>query len=172
MTREDREFMILFTAVLGILVLFAVLMFFAARMISGGDEGASSDPLVQRSVAERIRPVVTLAELNTYDPDAGPEARSAPVARPKAEKAEPEAQAFEPAAAYQSACYACHGTGAAGAPKLGDQAAWGERIARGMDSLVSAAINGKGAMPAKGGAMHLSDDQIREIVEYMVAKSR
>ena len=73
---------------------------------------------------------------------------------------------------YRTACMACHATGAAGAPKTGDKAAWTARIAQGMDMLVKHAIDGKGAMPPKGGRADLTDAQIKSAVEYMVAESK
>ena len=73
---------------------------------------------------------------------------------------------------YRTACFACHGTGAAGAPKTGDKAAWKARIAAGMDTMVKNAIKGKGAMPPKGGRPNLTDAQIKAVVEYMVAESK
>jgi cytochrome c5 len=72
---------------------------------------------------------------------------------------------------YQGACFACHGTGAAGAPKLGDAAAWTDRLAKGLDTLVSSAVGGVGAMPPRGGSA-LDDDQIRSVVEYMMENSK
>ena len=73
---------------------------------------------------------------------------------------------------YRQACAACHATGAAGAPKTGDKAAWKDRIAAGMDTMVKHAIEGKGAMPPKGGRPNLSDDKIKALVEYMVNESK
>ena len=73
---------------------------------------------------------------------------------------------------YRTACMACHATGAAGAPKTGDKAAWKARIAAGMDTMVTNAIKGKGAMPPKGGRPNLTDAQIKAVVEYMVAESK
>lgn len=73
---------------------------------------------------------------------------------------------------YKSACFSCHDSGVANAPKLGDSAAWAERIAAGPDALYSAAVNGKGAMPPKGGRMDLSDDDIKTAVDYMVSQSQ
>ena len=73
---------------------------------------------------------------------------------------------------YRTACMACHATGAAGAPKTGDKAAWKARIAQGMDTLVMNANKGKGAMPPKGGRADLTDAQIKSAVEYMVAESK
>ena len=73
---------------------------------------------------------------------------------------------------YRTACAACHMTGAAGAPKTGDKAAWKARIAAGMDTMVLNAIKGKGAMPPKGGRMNLTDAQIKSAVAYMVGESK
>lgn len=72
-------------------------------------------------------------------------------------------------AIYQQVCFACHGTGAAGAPKL-EAGAWTERLGKGNDALVSSAINGIGIMPAKGGRADLSDDEVRATVEWMLAQ--
>ena len=76
------------------------------------------------------------------------------------------------AATYTQACAACHQTGAAGAPKTGDKAAWGPRIAQGNDALYASVINGKGAMPPKGGQTQLSDDVVKAAVDYMVSQSK
>jgi len=73
---------------------------------------------------------------------------------------------------YRTACAACHMTGAAGAPKTGDKAAWEVRLAAGVDTLVKNAIKGKGAMPPKGGRPNLTEAQIKSAVEYMLAESK
>ncbi len=73
---------------------------------------------------------------------------------------------------YATACFACHDTGAAGAPKKGDKAAWAPRIAQGMETLFASSINGKGAMPPKGGQVQLPDDDIKAAVSYMVSESQ
>ena len=65
----------------------------------------------------------------------------------------------------------CHAAGVAGAPKLGDKAAWAPRIAQGMPAMVQSAIKGKGAMPPKGGSS-ASDADLRAAVEYMVGASK
>jgi len=69
---------------------------------------------------------------------------------------------------YKSACVACHSTGVANAPKLGDKAAWSPLIAKGMDSLMEVALKGKGAMPPRG-ASSADDATLRKAVEYMVS---
>ena len=77
---------------------------------------------------------------------------------------------------YEANCKACHGAGIAGAPKLGDKAAWADRIAQGMDTLDKNAINGftgkTGTMPAKGGNASLSDAEVKAAVQYMVDQSK
>ncbi len=78
---------------------------------------------------------------------------------------------------FKESCNACHGSGVAGSPKLGDKADWAVRIAQGKAVLVEHAIKGfRGKegfyMPAKGGSPHLSDEQIAKVVEYMVSKAQ
>lgn len=70
---------------------------------------------------------------------------------------------------YATNCYVCHDTGAAGSPKLGDKAAWPERLAKGENALYDSAINGVNAMPARGGNPALSDEAIKAAVDYMVS---
>ena len=70
---------------------------------------------------------------------------------------------------YNTICGACHNTGAAGAPKIDDKAAWAPRVAQGKEALIKSVTNGKNAMPPKGGAT-LSDDEIKGVVDYVVGK--
>ena len=72
---------------------------------------------------------------------------------------------------YAAACAACHDAGAAGAPKVGDKAAWASRLGQGLDGLVKNAINGKGAMPARGGNPDRADVEIARAVVLMTNKS-
>ncbi len=70
---------------------------------------------------------------------------------------------------YNSTCATCHAAGIAGAPKLGDVAAWAPRLDKGMDVLYASGINGLApAMPAKGMCFQCSDDDIKALVDYMV----
>ena len=78
---------------------------------------------------------------------------------------------FDAAGAYQMSCNACHGTGAAGAPMLGDTGTWEARMEKGMEALMSNVINGVGAMPARGICMTCSDDDLQAIVNYMLAQN-
>ena len=68
---------------------------------------------------------------------------------------------------YKVNCFACHGTGAMGAPKKGD-ASWDERMKKGLDKVVANAINGFNTMPARGTCAACSDDEIKAAVEYMI----
>lgn len=74
-------------------------------------------------------------------------------------------------AVYDATCAACHATGAAGAPKLGDKAAWAPRM-KGVPALTASALKGIGVMPAKGGNSGLSDADVTAAVEYMVSQAK
>lgn len=69
---------------------------------------------------------------------------------------------------YNSKCIACHGTGVAGAPKLGVASDWENRIAQGMDVVYANAIKGIRGMPAKGLCLDCSDEEITAVVDYML----
>jgi cytochrome c5 len=75
-------------------------------------------------------------------------------------------------AVFDANCIACHGTGVAGAPKIGDKAAWAPRMKQGVDALHQAAQKGKGAMPPKGGNTSLSDADVNAAVDYMVSQAK
>lgn len=105
-----------------------------------------------------------------------PPPAAAPAAAAPAPVADAAADGGKGAELFKKTCAMCHQTGVAGAPKLGDKADWGPRIAQGQDTLYKHAIEGfngtKGAMPAKGGNPALSDDEMKLIVDFMVAKSQ
>lgn len=71
---------------------------------------------------------------------------------------------------YRQSCAFCHDKGVAGAPKIGDAAAWGPRLAQGMDALYASALRGKGAMPAKGGNPSLPGDDVKAAVNFLRAQ--
>ncbi len=97
---------------------------------------------------------------------------AAPAAAPAASgDASAPAGAASGADLYQANCFACHGTGAAGAPILGNKDAWGPRIAQGEDTLVQHAINGLNAMPPRGGTT-LTDDELKAVVMHMVESTQ
>lgn len=112
--------------------------------------------------------------------DAALEERIAPVAKVSIAGDKPQASAgaakLSGKDVFTAACFACHGTGAAGAPKSGDKAAWSARIAQGNAKLYKHAIDGfqgsTGVMPAKGGRADLADDAVKAAVDYMVSESK
>lgn len=71
----------------------------------------------------------------------------------------------------QAACIRCHGTGAGGAPKIGDKAAWSQRIAQGVDAVTKSAIRGHGSMPARGGLADLTDREVTGAILYMFGRA-
>ncbi|MCL4746520.1 MAG: c-type cytochrome [Burkholderiaceae bacterium] len=92
-------------------------------------------------------------------PAPAPAAAAAPVAAAASGKGK---------ALYDTSCAACHVAGVAGAPKLGDKAAWAPRVATGLDAMTTSVIKGKGAMPPKGASTASAAD-LRAAVEYMVS---
>ena len=70
-----------------------------------------------------------------------------------------------------SLCISCHGSGNAGAPKIGDQKAWAPRIAKGLTALSKSATAGTGQMPSHGGNMKLTDIEVERAITYMVNQS-
>ncbi|HYD78123.1 c-type cytochrome [Ramlibacter sp.] len=110
-------------------------------------------------------------------PAPAPATSSAPAATPAAAPAAaPAANAELGKSVYNKTCALCHAANVAGAPKPGDKADWGPRIAQGNEVLYKHAIEGytgsKGQMPAKGGNSGLSDDEVKAGVDYMVGQSR
>ena len=94
-----------------------------------------------------------------------------PAIKPSAQKPQ-AAGAADGKKVYDSTCTACHTSGVANAPKLGDKAAWAPRLKQGMDALVQSAEKGKGAMPPKGGNAALSDADLRAAIEFMVSQAK
>lgn len=100
--------------------------------------------------------------------------RIQPVARVEMAKAaaKSDGKARDGATVYNSVCMACHASGAAGAPKAGDKAAWAPRIATGTAALIKSVTNGKNAMPPKGGGADLTDAEIKAAVEHLVGLAK
>jgi len=150
---EDRNFFKMLFVVIGALAVFFVLSIVIARLVSSSYTGETgTDKMVETATVQRIKP---FGEVNIG---------SAPVVTASA--------SADGKGTYASACSACHASGLAGAPILGDKAAWKSRINQGMDTLFDHAINGFKGMPAKGGNGSLSDAAVKASVEYMVKGSK
>jgi cytochrome c5 len=144
-----------------------------------GGRSLKNDPSMSaENVAKRIAPVAKV-EIDPNAPAPAP-AAAAPAGAPAQVAAVIPPPALGKAAAaggagkdiFDKTCSACHATGVAGAPKVGDKAAWAPRIAQGLGVLHTHALQGKGAMPPKGGNTALPDADVNAAVDYMVAASK
>jgi len=168
---RDQKFFDLYSLTLGVLDAVALAILVLAMKLSDLTQGVYTRDIdeYQAAVAARIEPFGQV-----YMP--GEEASgSAPVVQ-TASDPEPVQTAMTGPQVYNSACIACHGNGVGGAPIVGDVPAWTARIAQGTDVLYDHAINGfqgsAGVMIAKGGRMDLSDAEVEDAVDYMVAESQ
>lgn len=71
---------------------------------------------------------------------------------------------------YNAVCMACHVAGVADAPKTGDKAAWAPRIATGLGAMLQVVLNGKGAMPPRGGS-DATDEELKRAIVHMANQS-
>ena len=144
-----RQFLI---ATLGGLFAPALVIYLIVKLVVGFHDGHAkdTDPAAsQTAVLERIKPVGEVSLKDTSGPQTGKSGEQV----------------------VNEICIACHGTGALGAPKIGDSAAWAPRISQGYDTLIKHALQGLRSMPPRGGAADLSDDEIAGAVAYMANKA-
>lgn len=152
----------------------------AASEETASEETASEEPAADEAAAEEGSAEEEAATEDTAAEDAATEEEAA-TEDAATEEASEEAAADDAAAGgesahasidgepiYNQACMACHMTGAAGAPILGDADQWGPRLEKGIDTLYDHAIDGFGAMPPKGGFANLSDDEVKASVDFML----
>jgi cytochrome c5 len=155
---QDKQFFTTFFVIMaGLAVLAIILVITATSLTSEVSEYKPEAVLI-----ENIKPVGQVYVAGESEP--------APVAMAADAGAAAEPKSGEEI--YNGSCMACHGTGAAGAPKVGDAAAWAPRIAKGMDSLLANATSGLNAMPPKGLCMTCSDADLQAAIEYMVSQSQ
>jgi cytochrome c5 len=162
---SDSHFFNSFSLVLGILILFAIILFGVARSIGADTQGQGVllEPLRLKDVQQNIAPFAYVAI-------AGKDNSALAIAAPAGAASAAEVPTTGEQA-FTKLCSACHSTGVNGAPKIGDHAAWGPRIAQGKETLYKDAISGKGNMPPKGGATW-PDATIRMTVDYMVSLNK
>ncbi len=162
----------MYSLVLGVLGAVALALIVLAMKISDLSQGVYTRDLdeYQAEVRGRIEPFGQV-----YLPGEEQEQMEAPTVETVAEP-EPVATVQSGPQVYNTACNFCHGTGAAGSPIVGDTDAWTARIAQGNDVLYQHAIEGfageAGVMPAKGGQMGLSDEEVIAAVDYMIEESQ
>ena len=166
----------LITVVVAAFVFPIVILLMLGRLAAVGLSSDEDNPAYSdAAIAARLKPVGTF-RLASDTPK--PREETAAViqgASAAVASAPPAAEVSGPdkaKAIYTASCAACHVSGAAGAPKLGDIAAWAPRIKAGNKSLYNSAIKGKNAMPPKGGNASLSDEDVKAAVDYMVSQSK
>ncbi|MGB6102562.1 MAG: c-type cytochrome, partial [Pusillimonas sp.] len=137
------------TVILAFIVPVIVIVLLVNLVSASSRMGSGSDAQTEEAIANRIKPV---AGFHLVDANA-----------PKVFKTGQQV--------FESTCTACHTAGVAGAPKLGDQAAWAPFVERGYEDMVKNAIHGIGAMPAKGGNPSLSDFEVERAVVYIANQS-
>ena len=172
MSKQDTHFVNTFSMVIGLLVVIALCLIALARAVAAHTQ--DTDVVEQRdfatSVASRIEPLsqeALVGQDNTamaIKPDA-PAGTGVVLPIPK-----------DGTAVYEQVCSACHGLGIAGAPKAGDVAAWGPRIAKGKTVLYDHALHGftgqTGTMPAKGNRLDIPDALVEEGVDHMISLAK
>jgi cytochrome c5 len=150
-----------------------LLIIMVTQLVTGGmkidrDSALMSDA----AVAKRLKPVGEVFIGEPPPAESSPTGAAPPPAPASANSVAAKGGKVDGSKVYQTVCAMCHGTGLAGAPKLGDKAAWKARIGQGAATLHEHAIKGIRAMPAKGGNPALSDAEVSAAVDYMVGQAK
>lgn len=163
--KHDQHFYDTFMLVLGILVAFAVGMYYLANGIAAGEPGAyeKGSATEEQLIDQRLSPMSDVQ----ISGDARSQMAAATPAAPAAGGTPKTGKEI-----WEGTCSACHSTGVLGAPKMGDKAAWAPRIAEGLETLEQHALHGYKNMPAHGGNPALSDEDVIKALEYMVGNSK
>lgn len=160
---SDREFIKLFSGLLGALAALTVILIILANVVAHKTQPQNRPDT--HAMADRIRPVGQLAIGEA--PSGGGIALIATANAAGDGKGK---------TVFDATCIACHGTGVAGAPKIGDKAAWKDRVAKGKATLYEHALKGfqgkTGFMPPKGGNGSLSDADVKAAVDFMLSRAK
>jgi cytochrome c5 len=162
-SKQDRHFFNVFFVAIAGLVIITLGIFAYARHVGSPFEEARVLDEERQDVGQRIAPAGHVAI-------AGQDNTALAIKAPAPKAGEGPSVAALPKngeETYKATCFACHGTGAAGAPRFADKAAWAPRLATGKATLYTHALQGFKAMPAKGANPALSDELVREAVDYM-----
>lgn len=155
---QDKQFYTTFFVIMAGLAVLAIILVITATSLTSD----VSDYEPEAVVIDNIKPVGQVYVAGESEPEpAAVTADAGAAAEPKSGEE-----------IYNGSCMACHATGAAGAPKVGDAAAWAPRIAQGKDKLLANAISGLNAMPPKGLCMACSDADLQAAIDFMVSQSQ
>ena len=168
--KHDQHFYDTFMLILGILVAFAVAMYWLASSIAEAQPGAyeRGTAVEEQLIDQRLAPI---GDVQVSGNAATQMASANPAASPNTATVAP-GPAKSGKQIWEGTCQACHASGLLGAPKIGDKSAWAPRIAKGMDMLKNHALHGFNQMPAKGGNTALTDEDVVKALDYMVGQSK
>ncbi|MBH32351.1 MAG: cytochrome C [Gammaproteobacteria bacterium] len=152
--QDDNQFITTFLGIMGVLVVIFFVIFVIAQVVV--PDKLYSDRVHNNSVVERIEPV---GKLNYGKVSLSPSTTSKDTSAPLFSNGEE---------VYKAVCQSCHTTGVINAPLYGNKDSWGERINKDLSVLYQNAINGIGAMPAKGGRPDISNKLVKSAVDYIV----
>lgn len=165
MNRQDKAFMTVFAAVIGMLMVVGLVFLIMARIISGtADRGYDRSAQMAAATSERLKPV-------GHAVVAGSKEAKAEQAKGGQKSAAAPGKHMTGKQVYQHVCSACHAVGALGAPKFGDKAAWAPRYKQGLSTLLDHALHGYKKMPAKGGHPSLTQQNVHDAIVYMLSHS-
>ena len=163
---KNNQFVTTLKIIFGVLTGSTIAILALANVLIS-DADLSHDIAVQEGIEDRIKPIGSVELINDTPASTDVEnvaASSAAVAKPIQ-----VADSSSSVEKLYTACSACHATGVLNAPRLGNKSDWQPRVAKGIEKLYANAINGIGTMPPKGGRVDISDDDIKKIVDYMLA---
>jgi cytochrome c5 len=170
-SKHDTHFLNTFSVIIGLLIVVAIMILAFARVVAGRTQipETYADPKYVDAVADRTAPFVHVAV-------AGKDNSALKIEAPAQLETIALAVPADGPALYDAVCKTCHATGLVGSPKLGDHTAWAPRIAQGKAMLYEHALKGYagkvGVMPAKGGRTDLSDELVKQGVDYLVSKGQ
>lgn len=165
--KRDQKFFDLYSLTIGVLALFGLGIFVLAMKMSDLTQDIYTEETeeFQQQIAARLKPFGEI-----YLPGEETSAPTPQVA--EAPASQPVPTTLSGPQVYNEACIICHGAGVGGAPTLADGATWEARIAQGMDTLRTHAVEGytgsAGYMPPKGGRLDLSDEEVYAAIDYML----
>jgi len=169
-SKQDTHFVNVFSMVIGLLVAIAIVLFALARYVASRTQDLQvlTEADYARNVAARLHPPSEEAVAGKDNSAIAIKAEGAAAAGSAQTAALPK----DGTELFEQTCSVCHGQGIAGAPKAGDKAAWGPRIAEGKATLYEHALKGfqgkSGVMPPKGGRIDVPDDLVKQAVDHMV----
>jgi cytochrome c5 len=159
---EDRSFIRKFSGIIVGLVLLTIILIFVARSLQI-ESDVDANPSQKAIAEQRVAPV---SDVRTGDEGVAALAEAQAAAAPAA--AQSAVAEVDGEQVYNGLCTTCHAAGVAGAPITGSDQMTQRLSEKGMDTLVTNAINGINVMPPRGGNPGLTDEQIRAAVEFML----